>query len=75
VRLDMGHALPADLEHLIMKEARDIDPGFVFMAEEFDFSRAEHAKKAGYDAIIGNSWWMLPRPEKAYDLHPVESFL
>ena len=69
VRLDMGHALPADLEHLIMKEARDIDPGFVFMAEEFDFSRAEHAKKAGYDAIIGNSWCSLPRPEKAYEFY------
>ena len=72
VRLDMGHALPRRLEKMIMDRAREIDPAFVFIAEELDISRAEHSKKSGYDAIIGNSWWMMPRvPDKAYEFYQV----
>ncbi len=70
VRLDMGHALPKDLERMIMERARDVDPAFVFVAEELDISQDERAKESGYDAIIGNSWWMMPRvPEKAYEFY------
>ncbi len=69
-RLDMGHALPKELERMIMDRARELDPGFVFIAEELDVSQDERAKESGYDAIIGNSWWMLPRvPEKAYEFY------
>ncbi|AEH50605.1 alpha-amylase family glycosyl hydrolase [Pseudothermotoga thermarum] len=68
MRLDMGHALPDELEQMIIKNARDYDPGFVFIAEELEMHRAREAKEAGYDAIIGNSWWMLPRvPDKTYE--------
>ena len=70
VRLDMGHALPKKLEKMIMDRAREVDPAFVFIAEELNVSRAENAKESGYDAIIGNSWWMMPRvPEKAYEFY------
>ena len=70
IRLDMGHALPKKLEKMIMDKAREIDPAFAFIAEELDVSRDEEAKKAGYDAIIGNSWWMMPRvPDKAYEFY------
>ncbi|MEJ5230108.1 MAG: alpha-amylase family glycosyl hydrolase [Pseudothermotoga sp.] len=68
IRLDMGHALPDELEQMIIKNARDYDPSFVFIAEELEMHRAKEAKEAGYDVIIGNSWWMLPRvPEKTYE--------
>ncbi len=68
VRLDMGHALPKKLERMIMERSRNIDPAFVFVAEELDVSRDVESKESGYDAIIGNSWWMMPRvPEKAYE--------
>ncbi len=70
IRLDMGHALPKKLERMIMDKAREIDPAFAFIAEELDVSKGEEAKKSGYDAIIGNSWWMMPRvPEKAYEFY------
>ncbi len=70
VRLDMGHALPKKLERMIMERARDVDPAFVFVAEELDVSMAQKAKESGYDAIIGNSWWMMPRvPDKAYEFY------
>ncbi len=68
IRLDMGHALPDELEQMIIKNARDYDPGFVFIAEELEMHRASEARQAGYDVIIGNSWWMLPRvPDKTYE--------
>ncbi len=70
VRLDMGHALPKELEKMIMDTARNYDPSFVFIAEELDVSRAEESLKSGYDAIIGNSWWMMPRiPDKTYEFY------
>lgn len=68
IRLDMGHALPDELEQMIIKNARMYDPSFVFVAEELEMHRAKEAKEAGYDVIIGNSWWMLPRVhEKTYE--------
>ncbi len=68
IRLDMGHALPDELEQMIIRNARDYDPAFVFIAEELEMHRDREAKEAGYDAIIGNSWWMMPRvPEKTYE--------
>lgn len=68
IRLDMGHALPDDLEQMIIRSARDYDPSFVFVAEELEMHRAKEAKESGYDVIIGNSWWMLPRVfEKTYE--------
>ncbi|WP_461767309.1 alpha-amylase family glycosyl hydrolase [Pseudothermotoga sp.] len=68
VRLDMGHALPAELQQMIMSNARRIDPAFVFIAEELEPHRAAEAAKAGYDVVVGNSWWMLPRfPDKTYE--------
>ncbi|HOJ88848.1 MAG TPA: alpha-amylase family glycosyl hydrolase [Pseudothermotoga sp.] len=68
IRLDMGHALPDELEQMIIENARDYDPSFAFFAEELEMHRAKEAKDAGYDLIIGNSWWMLPRVhEKTYE--------
>ncbi|MDY0024264.1 MAG: hypothetical protein RBR66_04980 [Candidatus Izemoplasmatales bacterium] len=60
-RIDMGHALPNELLAMIIKEARDIDKDFAFIAEELNPDNALKAKKAGYNIIIGNGFWMEPR--------------
>lgn len=60
-RIDMGHALPNELLQMIIKEARLIDKDFAFIAEELNPDNSEKAKKAGYNIIIGNGFWMEPR--------------
>ena len=60
--IDMGHALPTGLKRRIIEEARQIDPTFAFWDEDFR-SRPE-ARSEGYNAVIGNLWWLLHRPER-----------
>ncbi len=60
-RIDMGHALPDELIHLILNKAREIDHNFIFVAEELDMKNAKKAKKLGYDMIIGNGFIMETR--------------
>lgn len=57
-RIDMGHALPKDLIRLIIKNARDIDPDFCFIAEELNPNNDKQAKTLGYNMIIGNGFMM-----------------
>lgn len=60
-RLDMGHALPKELEHMIIEKAKKFDPSFVIIAEELSMDNFQKAKNSGYDGILGNSWWSEPR--------------
>ena len=60
-RIDMGHALPDDLEGMILQSARRVDPDFGFIAEELGIDHSAEARKAGYNMIIGPAWWMQPR--------------
>jgi hypothetical protein len=60
-RIDMGHALPAELERMILAAPRRTDPDFAFIAEELGTENAAKARRAGYNLIIGPSWWMEPR--------------
>ncbi|MGL4662942.1 MAG: alpha-amylase [Culicoidibacterales bacterium] len=60
-RIDMGHALPSELVSMILENAREIDPHFVFIAEELHAKNAQPAKEAGYDMIIGDNFINLPR--------------
>lgn len=60
-RIDMGHALPKELIKMIISRAKEIDPDFVFIAEELDPGNAEKAKRLGYDGIIGNGFFMENR--------------
>ncbi len=55
-RIDMGHALPDELVHLIIKNARKIDPDFCFIAEELNPENDQKAKDLGYNMIIGNGF-------------------
>ena len=63
--LDMGHALPGDLKRRIVEAARRIDPGFAFWSETFSYD-GEIAEK-GYDAVVGNYWWLAWRPARLLD--------
>lgn len=65
-RIDMGHALPASLQDMIISKAREIDPAFVFIAEELEMKNDEKAKREGYDCILGNSWYAAARPREFY---------
>ncbi len=44
-RLDMGHALPDELEHEIISRVKAYDPSFVIIAEELNMDNHLKAKK------------------------------
>ena len=60
-RIDMGHALPKDLLDMIMAKAKEVDPDFTFIAEELNMDNDKSAKENGYNAMIGNGFWAMPR--------------
>ncbi|MDN5342136.1 MULTISPECIES: alpha-amylase family glycosyl hydrolase [Oceanotoga] len=65
-RLDMGHALPSELEDMIIKKAKEYDPAFAIIAEELNMDNHNRAKNNGYDGILGNSWWSEPRIDEGW---------
>jgi hypothetical protein len=60
-RVDMGHALPRDLQRMITASAKLKDADFCFLAEELDHAGDRSARRAGYNAFIGSSWRLEPR--------------
>jgi len=60
-RIDMAHALPKPLERMILDRPRKIDPDFCFMAEELGIQNHAKVRRAGYNILIGPSWYMEPR--------------
>jgi hypothetical protein len=65
-RIDMGHALPSQLQDMIISSAKSIDPAFGFIAEELEMKNDKKAKLEGYDCILGNSWYAAARPSEFY---------
>ncbi|ONN27600.1 maltodextrin glycosyltransferase [Thermosipho affectus] len=65
-RIDMGHALPAKLQEMIISKAKKIDPYFLFIAEELEIENDKKSKADGYDVILGNSWYVAPRKDEIY---------
>lgn len=65
-RIDMGHALPPQLQDLIIAKVREIDPAFALIAEELEMKNDVKAKNEGYDCILGNSWYAVARPAEFY---------
>jgi hypothetical protein len=62
VMIDMGHALPRRLKQRMVDATRQIDPDFAFWDENFTI--AQQSRDEGYNAVIGNFWWMAYRPQK-----------
>lgn len=59
--IDMGHALPSDLKRRIVEAARAVHPEFAFWDETFSYDQG--LVEEGYNAVIGNYWWAVWRPE------------
>jgi len=57
--IDMGHALPPSLKQRIIAGARGADPCFALWDE--DFEAKERSRREGYNAVIGNYWWLVHR--------------
>jgi hypothetical protein len=60
-RIDMAHALPAELLASIRNAAREKNPEFILWSEEFSAGNSAAAKKSGFDMISGNTWYLFPR--------------
>ncbi|MBI4581152.1 MAG: alpha-amylase [Planctomycetes bacterium] len=60
-RLDMAHALPSDLERTILDRPRRRDPDFCFFAEDLSARNHARVRKAGYNVLLGPSWYCQPR--------------
>ncbi|MBS3784638.1 MAG: alpha-amylase, partial [Anaerolineae bacterium] len=65
VMIDMGHALPMPLKQRLVETARDIDADFAFWDENFTIS--SKSREEGYNAVIGNYWWLGYRPDRLVD--------
>lgn len=55
-RIDMGHALPDQLNRDIVSRARQKNNSFILWSEEFDPGRSEAVKKDGFNFISGYTW-------------------
>jgi glycosidase len=62
VMIDMGHALPMDLKHDMVRRAREQDPDFAFWDE--NFSVTQKSVQEGYNAVIGYQWSDQHHPKK-----------
>jgi len=60
--IDMGHALPRDLKRRTVEAARGINPDFAFWGETFSYDEDPHQE--GYDAVVGNYWGLVWRPQQ-----------
>jgi hypothetical protein len=54
VLIDMGHAMPPPLMREIIETARDLDPDFTFLSENFSID--EKSRAQGFNAVMGYSW-------------------
>ena len=55
-RVDMGHALPKELNEKIVKLAKKKNKNFILWSEEFHPEKAKEAKEAGFHFISGGLW-------------------
>lgn len=55
-RIDMGHALPLELNREIVARVKARNPKFILWSEEFEPEKGETAGKNGFHFISGNLW-------------------
>lgn len=60
-RVDMAHALPNELERMILEKPRHRDPDFSYIAEDLGYQRHARHRKAGYNLVLGPAYHMQPR--------------
>ncbi len=55
-RIDMGHALPEELNQLIIQKCRNINQNFILWSEEHSIHNSKLAEKNKFDFISGSLW-------------------
>ena len=55
-RVDMGHALPIELNQQLVELAKKKNKNFIFWSEEFMPEKSKEAKDAGFHFISGSLW-------------------
>jgi hypothetical protein len=63
-RVDMAHALPCELERMILDRPRERDPDFAFIAEDLGYQRTARHRRAGYNLVLGPAYYMEPRADE-----------
>lgn len=60
-RVDMAHALPRELERMILDRPRERDADFSFIAEDLGYHQHARHRKAGYNLVLGPAYYMQAR--------------
>lgn len=63
-RIDMGHALPTDLNKEIIRKAKQNNKHFLLWSEEFDIKNSPKAKSDGFDFLTGSLWYEYKNIDK-----------
>src|SRR5690606_13342811 len=56
-----AHALPHELERMILERPRQRDADFSFIAEDLGYQGHARHRKAGYNLVLGPAYHMQPR--------------
>ncbi len=63
-RIDMGHALPVDLNREIISRSKQNNSEFILWSEEFNTAKSKAARRDGFDFISGFSWGIYKELQK-----------
>jgi hypothetical protein len=64
-RIDMGHALPDELNKDMINRVKRNNPNFILWSEEFNSKNSGIAKDNGYSFMTGGLWSTYPTIERA----------
>lgn len=63
-RIDMGHALPTELNKEIIRKTKEINPNFLLWSEEFNCLNSQKALEDGFQFMTGSLWFDYKNIEK-----------
>jgi hypothetical protein len=63
-RIDMGHALPEELNGEMIKKIKEENQDFLLWSEEFNPKNSHITKKSGFQFMTGGLWEIYPTIEK-----------
>lgn len=65
-RIDMGHALPQQMQQMILNKTKQVNPNFSFWSEDFDHRKGQRARDRG-EAFITGALWKIYRKVSSHD--------
>ncbi len=63
-RIDMGHALPTELNKEIIRKTKETNPNFLLWSEEFNCLNSKKALDDGFQFMTGSLWFDYKNIEK-----------